>query len=292
MASTAQLREHVSTGLMRQRVGSGEWERRGPGVVAVAGPDTWTRRIRSAQLAAGDDAAISHGTAARLHRFDGFDRFEPVHITTCLGIHRTSFLDVRVHRSALLALDACDRIDGMLVVSRPVALLQVAGAHGRTAAARALDGMLRNGDSPIWIDEVVTAWRRRGVKGPAVVLDLLAERVERRLPASWFQRLTSRVLRARGIEMVDEYTVHDLDGKVLAHLDLALPGLRVGVECQSWQWHGTPTAQAADARRRRRLRVLGWEIVDVWWSDLGRADEIAEELVYLITRRSNPRPLP
>lgn len=292
VAAVRQLAPLTTRGLVRQRVRSGEWRRLGPGVVAVPGEETWEQRVRAAQLSAGPDAAISHGTAGRLHGLDGFDRYEPIHLTTCDAVHRTSLAGVHLHRSTLLAIEACDRVRDLTVVSRPVALLQIAGSHGRSAAGRALDGMLRDGDSPIWIEQVVSAWRRRGVKGPAVVLDLLAERVDRRLPASWFQRLAARVLRARGIETVDEYTVHDVDGRVLARLDLALPELRIGVECQSWQWHGTPTAQAEDARRRRRLRVLGWEIVDVWWSDLGRADEVAEEVVYLITRRTADRPLP
>lgn len=292
VATVRQLEPIAPRGVVRQRVRTGEWRRVAPGVVATPGPETWMQRVRAAQLSAGVDAAISHGTAGRLHGFDGFDRYEPIHLTTCDAIHRTSIEGVHVHRSTLLAIDACDRVHELTVVARPVALLQIAGSDGRNAAARALDGMLRDGDSPLWIRQIVSAWRRRGVKGPAAVLDLLDERVDRRLPASWFQRLTARVLRVRGLDMVDEYTVHDVDGRVLARLDLALPELRIGVECQSWQWHGTPTAQAADARRRRRLRVLGWEIVDVWWSDLGRAEEVAEELVYLITRRSADRPLP
>lgn len=292
VATVRQLAPVASRGLVRQRIRSGEWRRLGPGLVAAPGTETWLRRIRAAQLSGGPDAAISHGTAGRLHGFDGFDRYEPIHLTTCEGVHRTSAEGVHVHRSTLLEVAACDLVHDLTVVPRPVALLQIAGADGRSAAARALDGMLRDGDSPLWIEQVVSSWRRRGVKGPAMVLDLLAERIDRRLPASWFQRLTARVLRTRGIAMVDEYPVHDLDGRVLARLDLALPELRIGVECQSWQWHGTPTAQASDARRRRRLRVLGWEIVDVWWSDLHRADEVAEELVYLITRRTAGRPLP
>ena len=139
---------------------------------------------------------------------------------------------------------------------------------------------------------MVRSWKRRGVRGPAVVLDLLHQRVAATLPRSWFQRLVSRVLLARGIQMIDEYRVHDTDGTLLAELDLAIPELRIGIECQSWRWHGSPAAQAADARRKRRLRLLGWEIVDVWWSDLRRGDEIAEEVVYLTTRRLAERPLP
>ena len=72
----------------------------------------------------------------------------------------------------------------------------------------------------------------------------------------------------------------------IARLDLALPDLFIGVECQSWRWHATPTARADDARRRRRLRALGWEIVEVWWTDLDRLDEVLDELVTLIDQRA------
>jgi very-short-patch-repair endonuclease len=74
-------------------------------------------------------------------------------------------------------------------------------------------------------------------------------------------------------------------GVLLAELDLARPASKIGVECQSWRWHATPTARAADARRRRMLRQLGWEIVEVWWSDLDDLDGVVAELCLLIDRR-------
>ncbi|MCB9395265.1 MAG: hypothetical protein H6514_16550 [Acidimicrobiaceae bacterium] len=88
-----------------------------------------------------------------------------------------------------------------------------------------------------------------------------------------------------GLATVDEHPVCASDSSRLAVLDLAIPALMIGVECQSWRWHATPTARANDARRRRRLRALGWEIVEVWWSDLERLDEVAAELRLLIERR-------
>ena len=56
--------------------------------------------------------------------------------------------------------------------------------------------------------------------------------------------------------------------------DSLVPGLlrKVGVECQSWEWHSSTAAQHRDARRRGILRMRGWEIVDVWWSDLRSPD--------------------
>jgi G:T-mismatch repair DNA endonuclease (very short patch repair protein) len=38
-----------------------------------------------------------------------------------------------------------------------------------------------------------------------------------------------------------------------------------------------------DLRRKRRLRTLGWEIVDVWWSDLNRTAEVLADVRLAIT---------
>lgn len=94
------------------------------------------------------------------------------------------------------------------------------------------------------------------------------------------------MLATQGFALVDEHPVRSTEGERLADLDLAIPHLQIGIECQSWQWHATPAARAHDARRKRRLRLLGWELVEVWWSDLERIGEIAEEISYLIARQA------
>jgi hypothetical protein len=112
----------------------------------------------------------------------------------------------------------------------------------------------------------------------------LDERVDKTLPRSWFQRLASRVLADVGIATVDEYAIHD-GRSLLAELDLAIPELQIGIECQSWTWHSTPDAQRRDAARKRSLRRLGWEILDLWWSDLDRMDDILSTLLVAIADR-------
>ncbi len=190
-----------------------------------------------------------------------------------------------MHRSRVLTRADVTHVDHISAVIKPVALVQVAAVHDRDAAAKALDGLLREGARPLWLRGVAERWRGSGVPGPVTVLQLLEERVSGRLPRSWFQRLAKRLLIVHGVQMVDEHAVHDDDGRLLAELDLALPEVKVGVECQSWQWHGTPTARAADARRRRRLRLAGWEIAEVWWTDLDRMEEVADEVALLVARR-------
>jgi len=95
--------------------------------------------------------------------------------------------------------------------------------------------------------------------------------------------LTLIHLAAEAIHLVDEWPVFDTTGRRLAELDLANVDLQVGVECQSWEWHGSPSAKRRDLTRKRRLRVLGWEIVDVWWSDLNRMAEVVADVQLAIS---------
>lgn len=114
---------------------------------------------------------------------------------------------------------------------------------------------------------------------------LLDERDGMTLPASWFQRLAKRIFERQLVRLVDEYPVYASDGSLLARLDLAEPTLKIGLECQSWRWHATPDAQHRDARRKGRLRRLGWEIIDVWWRDLDHPGRVVGELDHVIVTR-------
>jgi len=289
VATARQLeRAGVSRAVLRHRLSTGEWERLGAGVIRMVGTRrAWRGDVVAAWLAAGPTSAVSHITAARWHGFDGCGRELELHVTTHDGTHRSTIPGAVVHRSALLRPTDCLLVDGVSCVSKPVALLQLAAARGRDRAAQALDGLLRDGASPLWIGSIAQRWRRQRVSGPAAVLGLLHERVDGRLPRSWFQRLAKRVLGVTGLRLVDEHPVVDpSSGRCVAELDLALPELRIGVECQSWSWHATPAARTADAARKRRLRLLGWEIVELWWTDLRRIDDVVTEIRFLVNDRS------
>ena len=286
LATTAQLSAcGVTRGVLRQRLGTGEWVRLEPGLIGIPSPFTWDRRVRAALLLGGSNALASHGTAGRLHRFDGYDRYNEVCLCSVGGAHIRGTAEARISRTRSITLrHRLMMPTGVPVVSIPVALIQIAGRDGRDAAARALDGVLRDGASPRWIRTIADQLASPGRSGPGIVRDLLHERVHQQLPRSWYQRLTKRLLGTLGSELVDEWPVHD--GRVLlARLDLAIPSLCIGVECQSWAWHATPAAKDRDNRRKRRLRELGWELVEVWWTDLDRIDEVATDIEVAISRR-------
>ncbi len=182
-------------------------------------------------------------------------------------------------------LDPADQlsIGGIPTVIVPVSLIQLA-EDSAGGMIRALEGCMRDGVSPTWIRQFVARYDRPGSSAPRRLLRALDERVDGTLPRSWFQRLGSRLLAEVGIQTVDEHPIYE-GRRLLAELDLAIPELRIGIECQSWKWHATPEAQRRDAARKRCLRRLGWDITDVWWSDLDRFDDVLATLAVIISER-------
>jgi hypothetical protein len=292
VASTAQARQlGVSRRVERRLLAEGAVDSPCPGVLVAGGaPLSFLRRAMAAALSPGV-VAISHGAAARLHDLDGFDQHALVDVLGVKGANPHHVLGVTIHRTRGEIPPHVCNVQGIAVLTVGATLALLAPAVGIGRTARALDSALRQGVAADELKEAATAWRKRGRAGPPALLMLLGERVDRRLPRSWFQRLASSVLVKVGIRLVDEYPVRDERGVLLAELDLADPGRRVGVECQSWRWHATPAAQHHDARRRGVLRQLGWEVVDVWWSDLRHPDRVIAELTYLLASRSPSRPL-
>ncbi len=291
VASTAQARQlGMSRRIERRLLAEGTVTSPCHGVLVAGGaPLTFRRRAMAAALSAGV-VAISHGAAARLHDLDGFDQHGTVDVLGAKGANPHQILGITIHRTRGEIPPHITDVDGIPVLTVPATLALLAPAVGIGRTTQALDSALRGGITADELRDVATAWRKRGRAGPPALLMLLGERVERRLPRSWFQRLASALLARVGIRLVDEYPVRDDRGVLLAELDLADPARQVGVECQSWRWHATPAAQHHDARRRGMLRQLGWEVVDVWWSDLHHPDRVIAELTYLLASRSPSRP--
>jgi hypothetical protein len=291
VAATAQARRlGVSRRVERRLLAHGVIDQPCPGVLTVAGaPLSFEGRAMAAALSRGV-VAISHGAAARLHRLDAFGDHDAVDVLGVQGAHPHQRLGVRVHRTRGDTAGHVTTVGGIPVLTVAATLALLAPEVGIGPTARALDDALRRGVSPDELRATATAWRRRGRSGPPALLMLLGERVDHRLPRSWFQHLAATVSARTGVRLVGEHPVRDAGGILLAQLDLADPARRVGVEAQRWQWHATSTAERRDAQRRGALRQLGWEVVDVWWSDLHQPDRVVSELAYLLGSRRPGRP--
>jgi hypothetical protein len=271
---------------VRTRVTRGEWRREPNGVLVVSGiPETWLRRAMVVTLGHGGALVLSHRAAAHVQRFDGFRDGPPIEVVSRSTHVLAVAEDVRLHRSGVLSDRDITRVRSVPTTNAAATLCMLPQVVSEALVAQALDHVLRTGSSPRWIRQTGERLRRRGLHGPNILLDLLTERVNRRLPRSWFERLAKVVFDRAGIGLEHEYPVRDSTGRILASLDLADPTCRVGVECQSWEEHGSPGRQYGDVRRRRMLRSLGWDVVDVWWWDLDRPAEVVADVLAAFERQ-------
>jgi very-short-patch-repair endonuclease len=55
-----------------------------------------------------------------------------------------------------------------------------------------------------------------------------------------------------------------------AKVDFAYPELRLAIEVDGYESHGTPRAMTADHERQRRLVAAGWTVIRFTWQDVVR----------------------
>ena len=257
-----------------------------PGVVALAGAaKTWEQGAMGATLGTEGLVLLDAGAAARLHRLDGFATHESLALVVPYGTNVQCAKEVAVTRSRRLSAKDRHVVAKIPTVTLPVTLLRLA-ATGRDPA-QALDSALRRRVSPLWLRQNFERWRGPGVQGPPQCMQLLEERMGKRLPRSWFQRLAHHALREHLILMEEEWPVHDERGSLVGELDLAMVELKVGVECQSIEYHASAADVKRDVARRRLLRRLGWDIIELWWSDLDRMDEVLADIRLGIDRATS-----
>jgi hypothetical protein len=285
LATVTQLRAlGVTLTEQRARIDRGEWEVYSPGVIGLCGvPGDWRRRPMAATLGSAR-VAVTGPTALRLHGLDGFHEESRLYVVARMADHPRLPDDCHLWRSRRFGESDVMVLDGIRTTIAPTALVHAAPIVETDAFGKAIDDLLRRAVSPAWVQSVADRWSGQGVPGSSVLSAALAERCDNRLPRSWFERLARRALAAHGIELEHELPVID-NGRRIALLDLADVRLKVAVECQSWAWHATPAARRADARRKRRLRRLGWDVTELWWSDRSRMDEVVDDVCEAIARQ-------
>jgi hypothetical protein len=275
-ASWAQARQlGVDRRTLRRLLRDGAIDSPSPGVLTAGGsPVTFHRRAMAAVLSPGV-TAVSHRTAARLHRLDGFEHEVVIDVIVGRSANPPARTGAVVHRSRADLADHVTAVDGIpaLTIAATVALL--APVAGSTRTTRAVQSALARGISTAELRAVATTWRRRGRAGPAALLGMLGHSDDDRLPRSWYRQVATSVQTRFGVRLVDGYVVGDTGEAVAVELDLADPSRRIGVA----------DGRAGDAMRRARLRQCGWDVVDVWWHDRHQPDRVIGELATLLAAR-------
>lgn len=263
----------VSPSTIQRWLDGGRLEAVHRGVYRLAGtPLTWDQRLWAAVKAAGDDAVVSHRSAARLW-----------------GIHDDEAVEVTVNR------DRAPRLDGVVVhrttdlrdthVSRrrgfptanPLRTLVDLGAVVRPnfvedALDRALERRLVTVDG---VEATIEWLARRGRRGVGVLRAIVDQRaLGRSRPDSLLEPRMARLLRAHGLPpFIFQYEVRHA-GRFVARVDFADPDLLIALEVDGFESHATPRALQSDLSRQNALVALGWTVLRFTWADVVRRPEM------------------
>lgn len=259
-----------------RRLRAGRLHHLHPGVYAV-GHSVISRKGRwmAAVLASGPGAVLSHRSAAALW---GIRPSSAAVID--VAVPRKSRSSRSIHRRFLtLPADEVTRHDGIPVTTPPRTIFDLAAVSSPEAVESALREAeyLRLYDRLSLSDLLARYPGRRGARTVRACLDRISE--------SPGGRTRSR-LEERFLPFLDRHRLPRprLNAWVQAgpksyEVDCLWPQARQIVELDGWEGHGTRTAFREDRARDRRMRVAGYGVTRIAWSQLDDEPEaIATDL--------------
>lgn len=244
---------------VRRRLESGEWQKRRPGVYALAGmPPSADQSLVAVVLACHGDAIVSHASAASVWRFP---HVEAASIEVSSVLTRLVRLDgVTGHRSCLLFDDDVRTHRRIPVTSQARTVVDLSARFDAARLGKIVDDALRHGmrlrDLRRCIGRLAPAPGRR----PSVVHKVLAKRLEGYDPGD--SDLETKVLRwliEAGFPPPRQQLRIRINGRTFK-IDLAYPELRIAIELDSWEWHGMGLRTPFDHDRTKitQLTIAGW----------------------------------
>jgi very-short-patch-repair endonuclease len=283
-------RQALAAGLsdrtIENRLASGLWARMFRGTYRLAGmPRTQEQTYAAARLAAGDDALVSHRSAAYLFGLPGLARWAEV---TVPHPRTVAVAGITVHRARRLSGEDGDVMKGIPVTSAARTLIDLASC----VEARGLEHLLDHALAFHLVTKAGLAARmeglgRAGRKGAGALAALLDERPEKGRPmGAEFEARLFRALKRAALPLpVPQFRL------VLAgderFLDFAYPGIRLAIEADSYISHATREAWEKDRERNNELVTLGWSFLPMTWDTVRyRPAEAARQVgASLATRR-------
>ena len=218
----------------------------------------------AAVLALGDEAYVSHATAA-----DAFDLRASgsliVHVTVRGRAGRKRHAGIRVHRPRMLPDDEVTDLDGLPITTPARTILDLASTGLR---GRALEQALDQAELQRLLDFAELAQllarypRRPGTRSLKAQLDRYRGPTD---AGSHLERLILELCDANGLPRPLVNTV--IEGRVR---DFYWPHPRVVVEADSYRWHRSPTALNDDRERDVELTLAGYTVLRFTYEQVTR----------------------
>ena len=263
-----------------RRAARGRLHRVHRGVYAVGHPvETPESGYMSAVLACGDDAVLSHRSAAAVWGFRPNSRTR-VDVTVSNGRGRhLAGIDAHCSRTLSPADTTAVRNIPCTCVART--LLDLAEIVGRRSLERAVEAAerLRIFDGRQLRDVLE---RANGRRGSPVLEAILTAYEEPPLTQRELERRFFDLCERAGIERPKAQVRIELPGGDTVFVDFLWPDSRLIVETDGRETHGTAQAFERDRRRDRRLMLLGYRVARFTWRDIERRpDEVVRTVTAL-----------
>ncbi len=276
----------VSSSALARRIRSGWIVRRHRGVLEI--PALRDNRTDHALAALSiEGAALSHRSAANLHRFTLPVPRRIEVVTTFSGASRSPFASV--HRSRRLPSADLVVVDGLLATNPARTLCDLAGVLRPERLRHLVETQLvARSPSP---DDLVTcfeSWSGKGVAGSVAMRAVLESTLddepfaESKLELLTIERLAEyRILGARR-----QFRPPWYDGR-RGIVDFAWPEAKVILEVDGRRFHTTSQSKDDDERRDLLAAEYGWIVIRVGWRTLThRPTEFMQRLASIIAFRS------
>lgn len=271
LAREAALAFGVSERGIDLRLESGRWRAAAPGVYLPRPvPITWTTEVMATVLGGGRGALASHRTAARL---SGLIDVRPPRIEI-VARRSHGWPGVTVHRLRPSDRPLAAAVGSIPVTTVPRTLLDLAGVVPPRVLGHALDSAVRSGATYELVARELATTGGRGRRGTV----RLREALERRDPSGPVaespleSEVIDLILDAGLPRPVLQHVV--VDGtEIVARLDLAYPGQRIGIEVHGYRFHSPYERWDLDQQRENRLKLLGWTVLVFSWEAVKRRPE-------------------
>lgn len=257
---------------IRWRLQRGEW-RHGVGRTyrLTAAPESWWQRAMATLVAVGDDAVLSHSSAAFVLGIEGFARPPSTVDVTVPGPTRVSFAGVVAHQCSGRLPGFVKR--GLRVTTLARTFVDLAGQLSEEQLEFALDtARVKHPALGRWFEAYLPTLDARGRPGFATLQRLLALRQDGSTESALEVRVW-RALRRHGLERVArQFRIFDPQGCEVIRADFAWPAHRFVLHTDSKLWHLQEERMTRDAHQRMRLQELGWLSLVVTSSMLDAGD--------------------
>ena len=252
MVTRAQLREcGLSSRVLHLMTLDGSLRVVRPGVYAIAGraPSKWEQAV-AIGLICGPGAALSHGTAAGIHRLPGL--LAPVRPEISVPAWRRPQLsDAVVHRVVQLDRHDIERRSGVGVTTPQRTLVDLASRLTPDRLGRVIDeGAIARRWTVAGLMACTDRLSAPGRKGIRTLRQLLVDRADEPRAESMLELRMIRIL-APFAPFETQYELV-LDGKLL-RLDIAWPWWRVAAEVDGWGVRGRSRTKFVEDRHRMNL---------------------------------------